>query len=216
MASHFYQEKLFPFFNDLITRSFQRNRARVLQNASGKILEIGFGSGLSLSAYPKTVTEVFGLEPNSGMIARAQKQIAKQQTGPAVQLVQGHSEKIPFPDQTFDGVVSFFTLCSVENLRGTLAELKRVLKSGGSFFLIEHEGASPGTLHRKLQDKMHQPWKTLACGCHCNRDLLATLKEMGFEVIEKKSLGFSGFPNFLSPIWRVWAKDKKTPVCLNY
>ncbi len=130
-----YRDHIFPVCNDFITRRFVRHRKRLLESASGTVLEIGFGSGLSLDDYPENILQVVGLEPNPGMRRRAETRLQKASLK-NVKLVEGAAEAVPFGDGTFDTVVSFLTLCSVNDLAGAILEIKRVLKDGGKFLFI--------------------------------------------------------------------------------
>jgi ubiquinone/menaquinone biosynthesis C-methylase UbiE len=203
----FYGDRIFPFINDAITQSFHRHRARLLGTASGEVLEIGFGSGLSLKNYPKEVARIVGLEPNAGMRAKAQERIVAIMEsgahGPAsIELVDGRAERIPFPDQSFDGVVSFLTLCSVTGLEEAASEILRVLNPGGTLFFLEHTVQPSKGANRVIQLALAPYWRRVACGCHLDRDALAELRAKGFEVRIQKTIGYQGFPNFLSPVYR--------------
>lgn len=196
---NFYSEQIFPIINDLFTRSFDRHRKKILISATGKVLEIGFGTGLSLPCYPSTVSEVVGLEPNNGMLKKAKKNKSHIRK---VQIVEGVVEHLPFIEKEFDAVVSFLTLCSVINLKGAIAEIKRVLKKpGGKFYFIEHVIQPKGTLTRQLQETIQPIWGSIACGCHLNRNTIQELQTAGFN-LEIKRIGYSGFPNILGPIYR--------------
>jgi ubiquinone/menaquinone biosynthesis C-methylase UbiE len=96
-----YQEKIFPFFNDLVTRKFHDERKRVLLQARGQVLEIGFGSGLSLACYPgQGVEKLTALEPSLGM--RNRIPLHQTATPFAVEIVKGSAEALPFSDKSFD------------------------------------------------------------------------------------------------------------------
>ncbi len=193
-----YSQKIFPRLNEVLTHSFKRHRAKLLSPARGRVLEIGFGSGLSLPHYPKTVKNLVGLEPSKGMRAR----VRVPNKFMNFKLVAGKAEKIPFEDETFDFVVSHFTLCSVRDLPKSLSEIHRVLKPRGRFLFLEHALNDKSALTRKLQKTLAPVFKKCAEGCNLDRDILAALKKAGFEIDELKTIGYNGFPNFVSPIYR--------------
>jgi len=115
-------------------------RKRALEQARGRVLEIGIGSGLNLPHYPRAVGEVLGLEPSARLAAMA-RQAASGVAFP-VEVLEESVEVIPLDDGTIDTVVSTWTLCSIPDVGRALSELRRVLKSGGQFLFVEH-GLSP-------------------------------------------------------------------------
>lgn len=192
-----YSEQVFPRLNDLLTKRFVHHRAKVLAQAKGKILEIGFGSGMSLQSYPESVSKVTGLEPNPAMIARSESRINSR-----AQVVQGSAEKLPFEDGAFDGVASFFTLCSVNSLPLAIEEIKRVLKPGGSLFLIEHVAHPEGSLIRKLQSVFDPICSRLACGCRLTRETTQDLEKSGFKFSELQRIAAESVPSIVGPVYR--------------
>ncbi len=180
-----------------MTRSLERHRKSILLPASGKILEIGFGSGMSLSCYPDSVTEIIGLEPNQGMLRKTEGKL-----GSRAKVVKAVGENIPFDDKEFDCISSFMTLCSVSDLPRVVSEMKRVLKANGKIYFIEHMAHPKGTLTRSLQQLIQPVWGHLACGCHIDRDILHEFQRQDFKIENLKTIGYSGFPNFLSPLNR--------------
>src|SRR5688572_26192557 len=111
-------------------------RREVLADASGQILEIGFGSGLSIACYPPSVRGIVALDPSPGRRVRAQRRIAE--SGRNVHYETRCAESLPFENETFDTVVSLFTLCSINGLDQALGEVRRVLRPGGAFLFLEH------------------------------------------------------------------------------
>lgn len=152
-------------------RGLARERARLLGTLRGHVLEIGAGTGLNVPHYPPEVDVVY-TEPDPHMAARLRKR--------GVDVVEAGAESLPFEDGAFDFVVSTLVLCTVPDVTATLAEVRRVLKPGGSLVLIEHVRAAEGSSLERWQDRLHGPWKAFACGCHCNRDLRSSLAAAGF------------------------------------
>src|SRR5262249_8047563 len=127
----FYARVIFPRLCDFALGSsiVAEQRRRALATAGGEILEIGFGSGLNLAESPKGVRKIGPVDPNVGMGRRARARI--EQAGIEVDQRQLSGEQLPFADNTFDSVVSTFTLCSINAVSRALAEVYRVLKPGG-------------------------------------------------------------------------------------
>jgi len=95
-------------------------------------------------------------------------------------VVEARAERLPFPDDSFDTVVSTLVLCTVEDPTRTLSEVRRVLRPGGSLLFIEHVRAeSPGLA--RAQNALHGPWFAIGHGCHCNRDTAAAIAASGLE-----------------------------------
>ena len=199
-----WNEKIFPAVNDFVSTNFINHKRKILSEASGDILEIGFGSGLSLDAYPDAVTKIVGLEPSAGMLERwrtwADSHSSKMES--KLEVLQGYAEELPFEDNSFDGVVSFFVLCSVSDLDKSIQEIKRVLKPNGKLYFIEHMGHEETSSARKLQDTLEPVWKNFACGCHLTRNTMEALMGQGFEMETTKLISYNGFPNVLSPLYR--------------
>src|SRR6266480_4443649 len=119
----FYSQVIFPVLCDLVlNRPFvAKHRRELLTHAGGAILEIGFGTGLNLPHYPSHVHSITTVDPNPGMLRRAERRIAG--SGIAVDRRILSSERLPFEDCVFDCVVSTFTLCSIEKVTQALAEV---------------------------------------------------------------------------------------------
>ena len=159
-------------------------RAQTIPRASGRVLEIGFGSGLNLPHYAvggSAPSALLALEPAADIVALARQRLAE--THLAVEVMPASAEQIPMPDATFDTVVSTWTLCSVPNVYRALAELRRVLKPRGKLLFIEH-GASPEPAVRRWQRRLEPAWKLIGGGCHLSRRADALVAAAGFRIDE--------------------------------
>lgn len=157
---NFYNNKIFPILNNVITKCFAPNRKKILSDINGDVLEIGFGSGQTLYEYTPAVRNLVGLEPSTAM----SKKLCLLEKPNNFTLIHGCAENIPLVESSFDYVVSFLTLCSVSDLNKSILEVKRVLKPGGHFIFIEHVAKKRGTFGRKLQDLIGPLWKIIGCG----------------------------------------------------
>ncbi len=159
-----------------------RDRRRsVLDTLSGRVLEIGAGTGLNLPLYPATVDRLVVTEPEEHMLRRLRER-AGHAGGRAssLEITQAPAERLPFPDASFDAVVSTLALCTVDDLPAALAEVRRVLDPAGRLVLVEHVRSADPAIAR-WQDRLHGPWKLFAAGCHCNLDTAAALRTAGFD-----------------------------------
>lgn len=158
-------------------KAFQPLRAPTLAKASGKILEIGFGSGMNMLEYPNTVREMIAIDPSRELYAMANDRI--RQSGIRVQFMAGSAEQLPFNDDEFDTTVSTWSLCSIPNVEKALGEIFRTLKPGGKFLFIEH-GLSPASSWQQLQRLLTPIWKRIGGGCHLDRQIQKLVEGQGF------------------------------------
>ncbi|MBM3679290.1 MAG: class I SAM-dependent methyltransferase [Actinobacteria bacterium] len=186
---------------DLLSRSFERGpgarvRRRLLDGARGEILEIGAGTGANLAHYPAAVTRLVLTEPDRGMAARLGRKLAQAQA--PVELVRAPAASLPFPDASFDVVVSTLVLCTVPDPDDALAEIRRVLRADGSFLFLEHVRSSDPRRAR-WQDRLERPWGLLAGGCHPNRPSVERVRAAGFAVDTIEAGEMPGFPRIVRP-----------------
>jgi ubiquinone/menaquinone biosynthesis C-methylase UbiE len=166
-------------------------RRDVLVDASGRILEIGFGSGLSISCYPASVREIVALDPSPGRRVRAQRRIAE--SGRCVRYETRGAESLPFDDGSFDTVVSLFTLCSIDRTETALGEIRRVLRPGGTFLFLEH-GLAPDTGVRRVQRWLNPVQRWVAEGCQLTKDQASEVEAAGFRIERRRSFYFDEIP----------------------
>ncbi len=161
-------------------RRVARHRPWIVGEARGRVLEIGAGTGASFPHY-RRAESVTALEPDPFMRARAR---LKAEAFPvAVDLRPGDARSLPFPDSSFDTVVSTLVFCTVPDPRRGLAEVRRVLRPGGEFRFIEHvrHDAGPGGA---IEDALTPLWRRVSAGCHLNRRTLDDIRRAGFHVEE--------------------------------
>ena len=166
-----YSRLIFPNLIDRVMSGddFANYRHKTLANATGEVLEIGFGTGLNLPYYPiDRIQNITTIDINPGMNKLAQKRIAASIINVKFQVLNG--EQLPMPDATFDTVVSTWTLCSIKNVEQAIAEIYRVLKPGGKFLFIEH-GLSNEPKVQIWQHRLNPIQQIIADGCHLNRNI---------------------------------------------
>lgn len=176
---NFYTQVIFPRICDLLLnrRSVDRLRRDLLANATGDVLEIGFGTGLNLPFYLESVRKITTVDPNVGMNAIAKRRIKKSGIEVDQKILSG--ERLPFNGDTFDCVVSTFTLCSIDNIDQAILELYRVLKPRGLFLFLEH-GLSPEPNIQKWQHRLNWLEMRLADGCRLDRDIRQIVEKPPF------------------------------------
>ena len=182
----FYSDVVIPFFYDksMDKPYIKEGRKNMLKNVSGEVLEIGFGTGLNIPHYPPSVTKLTIIDKNPGMNKQAEERISASKIKVDNKVING--EELPFEDDSFDSVVSTFTLCSIQNIDKSLKEIHRVLNSGGKFFFQEHGLANDPKI-RKWQNRLNPFQKVWADGCNLNRDIKSLIENNGFSITEFKN-----------------------------
>lgn len=196
----FYSRVLLPRLLDwsMSDATLAKYRQELLAEVQGEVLEIGFGTGLNLTYYPSHIRKITTVDVNPGMGALAEKRIRN--SGMTVENLVLDSKNLPMADNTFDSVVSTWTLCSIADVEQALQEIKRVLKPGGKFFFIEH-GLSNKPTVQVWQHRLTPLQKMWADGCHLNRDIQA-LVEHQFGQIEVKQFTPSNLPELTSHLYQ--------------
>ncbi len=177
----FYSKHIVPRFIDkaLGTPAMQEGRDAVAAGLSGTVLEIGFGSGLNVASYPPEIELVYAVEPALTARKIAVPRIAASPI--PIQYAGLHGETVALGDNSCDGALCTFTLCTIPGVEQALAELRRVLKPGGKFHFLEH-GLAPDAKTQAWQRRLDPLEKRLADGCHLTRDPVELVKAAGFEL----------------------------------
>jgi len=173
-----------------------KQREKVVPLASGRVLEVGMGSGLNLGFYdPARVERVFGLEPSEGMRKRAAERVANAKVD--VEWIDLPGEKIPLDDASVDTVLLTFTLCTIPDYEAALAQMKRVLKPGGRLIFCEH-GEAPDEDVARWQRRINPFWKLIAGGCNLNRPIPRYLEDAGFSISWLETMYLPNTPRIAS------------------
>ncbi|MCS3706094.1 SAM-dependent methyltransferase [Salinibacter ruber] len=167
--------------DDAQDRLYGDHKRRLFAGLEGTVVEIGPGTGVNLPHLPDGLRWI-GLEPNPHMHGYIRERLdgraldAEIRTAPA--------QKTGLPDESVDAVVSTLVLCSVPDVRDTLAELRRVLRPGGRLLFIEHVAAERHTPLCWFQHGIRPVWRAVADGCRPDRDTGAQLRRAGFSTVE--------------------------------
>jgi ubiquinone/menaquinone biosynthesis C-methylase UbiE len=156
-------------------------RSRVCEGLQGRVVEIGFGSGLNIPYYPAAVTGVAAVEPADTGWKLAGKRLAGAPV--PVERTGLDGQSLPLPDDSCDAALSTFTLCTIPDVNAALAEIRRVLKPGGTFHFLEH-GLAPDENVRRWQHRLEPMQKRLFGGCHLTRSVADLLTGAGFTITE--------------------------------
>lgn len=176
-----YGERILPHLVDRTcgVEGFRRWRVEAAEGLTGRVVELGFGSGLNMAAYPVEVTRIAAVEPSP--LARELSAARVAASGIPVDHVGLEGESLPLEDDSVDGALCTFTLCTIPRPHRALEEVRRVLRPGGRFHVLEH-GIAPDPGVRRWQRRIEPVQKMMAGGCHLTRDPIAMLTDAGFRI----------------------------------
>jgi ubiquinone/menaquinone biosynthesis C-methylase UbiE len=177
-------------------------RSALLVEASGRVLELGAGTGLNLEHYTDAATELVLCEPNPNMVGRLRERLANEGTRAGnASVIEAPAEDLPFDDGSFDAVVATLVFCTVEDPLRAIAETRRVLVEGGRFLFLEHVRGSSRRLSW-WQDRLERPWGFFAGGCHPNRATDQLLAGAGFWIDSMERSKLPKAPPIARPLIR--------------
>ena len=177
-------------------RGGAEHRQKLLSGLSGRVIEIGAGSGANFAHYPSTVKEVIAVEPERHLRERARQAATRAEVD--IRVLEGQADALPGQDGSFDGGVVALVLCTVPDQQRALAELSRVIRPGGELRFYEHVVSEHRWEARFQRLADATIWPHLAGGCHLARDTATTIKAAGFEIQSCERFMFSPSP-FLPP-----------------
>lgn len=149
-------------------------RQALLQDVTGRVLEIGAGTGVNLPWYPAG-THVVTLDRDPLMLAGIGSKHPRQPR------LCADAQRLPFADNQFDFVVGTLVFCSIPQPALALAEIQRVLRPAGQLRLLEHvRGQRIPT--RQLTDWLSPLWLRLTQDCHLNRETAQAVARAGFRI----------------------------------
>ena len=171
-------------------------RKALVDQATGRVLEVGAGTGLNMPHYPPAARELILVEPEPAMRRWLERRVRR--SNRQAIIVDASAEQLPLADRSVDTVVSTLVLCTVEQPDRALAEIARVLRPGGQLLFIEHVRAESPAL-AWWQDRLLGPWRRFACGCRCNRATVELMRACGFEVEASKGT-WRAMPPIVRPL----------------
>ncbi len=169
------------------------HRREALAGLSGRVFELGAGTGSNFAHYPASVTTLIAAEPEPYLRERA---IAAAGAAPVqVEVVDAVADELPFEDESFDAAVACLVLCTVPDQTGALAELRRVVRSGGELRFYEHVHADRQPLRTFLEIVTRTTiWPRIAGGCHPTRDTHRAIEQAGFAIEQSRRFPYSPSP----------------------
>ena len=182
----------------LRTPEVNTRRAKVCQGLHGRVLEIGFGTGLNLRHYPTEVTEIWVVEPSASAMRLAEPR--KAAVSLSVEYLGIDGAQLDLPDGSVDCVLSTYTLCTVPSVEAALSEIHRVLKPDGALHFLEH-GRAPTESVRRWQRGLHPVHSRIAGGCHLDRPIDDLITDAGLKIRELET-GYGDGPRPFSYLYR--------------
>lgn len=172
-------------------------RAEVVPLARGRVFELGCGGGINQKFYRSgEITGFAGIDPSPKLLDYAREQARENALSATADIREGFGENIPFDDDSFDSVVTTFTLCSVDDHGKTLSELRRILKPDGLLIFAEHGSAKDAGV-RKWQRGIEPVWKRLMGNCHLTRPIADAIERAGFRVERANRRYMPRVPRFM-------------------
>ena len=181
MSLRVWDEHVVPRLTDLSLRGEEIGEMREVTCAglTGRVLEIGFGSGLNLRWYPTEVTSVTAIEPSDVGWEISERRRAR--TRVPVERAGLDGQRLDVPDDSHDSALITFSLCTIPDPLLALREARRVVRDGGRLHVLEH-GLAPDEGVRRWQRRLEPFQRAVAGGCHLTRDVPALVAEVGWHV----------------------------------
>lgn len=172
---------LLDLVDDYMDKKYGRRKRSIFKRLPERVVEIGPGAGANFRYYTPG-TKIIAIEPNATMhpylLSNAKRYHLR------LQIRNDRGEAIPLQNDTTEAVVGTLVLCTVDNPRQVLAEVRRILKPGGRYMFMEHVAAPEGTRLRAVQDMLHRPWHRLFDGCTLNRNTHSLLLGEKFSTVD--------------------------------
>lgn len=196
-----YRDRVFPRLIDAVcdTGETRRIRAEVCAPLTGRVLEVGFGTGLNLPHLPPTVDRLLAVDPMERGRELAADRLAH--TPVPVDFVGLDGQSLALPDASVDAALMTWTLCSVDEPAIAVGEIRRVLRPGGVLHFVEH-GHSPDPSVARWQRRLNGVQNRLAGGCHLDREIDRLISAGGMAITRLDTFYSDDSPKFLGWTFR--------------
>jgi len=164
--------------------SIRALRRENLEGLTGRVLEIGAGTGSNFGLYPASVTEVVAIEPEHRLAVLA-REAAAGATVPVTVSTETVEQYAASADEPFDAVVCSLVLCSIADPDDVLRQLITMLRPGGELRFLEHV-AGTGMRARLQRAADATVWPRLLGNCHTHRNTERSISDAGFEVVRAR------------------------------
>ncbi len=176
-----WEERVVPSLVDTALRGREIGawRERCCAGLTGRVLEIGFGSGLNVRFCPPEVTSVDAVEPSDRGWAMSARR--RETASVPINRVGLDGQRLDADDSSYDAVLCTFSLCTIPDPARALAEVRRVLRPGGHLHLLEH-GLADDPKVRRWQHRLEPIQRRVAGGCHLTRDPVDLVRHAGLHL----------------------------------
>lgn len=173
-------------------KPFRYQRAKIVPQAAGRVLEVGAGSGHNIAFFDSAKVESLTcVEPSEALLKKA-REAAKAAPFPVSHLHAG-VENMQIEEASVDTVLLTYTLCTIPDAPGALRAIRRALKPGGALLFCEH-GHAPDEGVANWQDRINPVWRAIAGGCNLNRRIPALIEEAGFKIDKVETMYLPSTP----------------------
>jgi len=206
VIKNFYENKILPPLISCCcsTKPIQFQRQKVVPYVSGRVLEIGIGSGLNIPLYNKNIVDqIIAVEPSAELSKKAAKVAVSANID--ITFLEGVAEKLEIADNSIDSILLTYTLCTIPDTDKALSEMKRVLKPNGKIFFCEH-GLAPNKNIKDWQNKLNPIWGALFGGCNLNRNIPSLFEAEGFKIDRLETMYLPKTPKFIG--YNFWGSAK--------
>lgn len=191
---------VFAWVYDRLARNMERGpvgryRRELLAPVTGRVIEIGGGTGENIKHYSPLITQVVITEPDRFMLRRAQRRDARNTS--QLDFIRARGEYLPFGDETFDAAVATLVLCSVSDQTVVLREIKRILRPGGNLYFFEHVLDEDSERIAKHQRRWAGIWSHIGAGCRPDRTTADAIGQAGFDITEIRRFPMPGAPRLV-------------------
>lgn len=198
----FYSRFIFPHIMEHLSAGqiVDEQRRLALAPARAEVLELGFGTGLNFLHYPRRVTRVTAIDCQVMQPRKVGQRIASAPV-PITVVYRDASRELPFADNSFDTIVTTWTLCSILDVRSALSEIKRALRPGGHYLFLEH-GRSEDPHVARRQNLLAPVVKLIGAGCQMNRPIDYLVGKSGLQIITLERFAMAQTPRILGEMYR--------------
>jgi ubiquinone/menaquinone biosynthesis C-methylase UbiE len=181
--------RFFVRLSNVMERELGAHRDQLLAGLSGTVVEVGAGNGMNFGHYPQTVEEVVAVEPEPYLRRQAERAAAEAPV--SVRVLAAAAGELPLESGSVDAAIASLVLCTIPDVEGALAEMRRVLRPGGELRFMEHVRAERPLKARvqRLSDGSGI-WPLLGGGCHCSRETIHAIRAAGYAIGEVRELDF--------------------------
>lgn len=191
MSLRLWDEQVLPRLTDasLRGREIGELRGRVCAGLTGRVVEIGFGSGLNIRWCPPEVTSISAVEPSD--VGWSLSQRRRERSSLRIDRAGLDGQHLDLADGSHHSALVTFSLCTIPDPALALRELRRVVRPGDRLHFLEH-GLSPAQSVRRWQHRLEPVQRAVAGGCHLTREIPELIGANGWRVEDVESFALPG------------------------